>query len=295
MAIAHLSGADVSWTLPHAASRMAVVVHGSTVDLLGGLATGDVSTARVVTVDTASGSALTSGSLVTAVHDTAGGADGTSDLVLGGGAATERGDIQVFVHGTAASNATTVGHLPAPRSDAAAVTIGATTYLLGGFGGGSLDTTVLAMTDGTDAHPVGTLAQGVRYPAVAVVGGAIYVMGGVTGTSEGATTDTADIQRFDPATGHATIIGQLPQPIGHAMGAALGGALWLLGGRSGTTTLDTIYRIDPTTGTARATGTLPEVRSDAGAATIDGAVWLFGGEQSSPTQPLTSVVRLTPA
>ncbi|HET9692685.1 MAG TPA: kelch repeat-containing protein, partial [Acidimicrobiales bacterium] len=239
--------------------------------------------------------ATTAGSLVTAVHDTAGGPDGSADLVLGGGAATERSDVQLFQHGTTASNATTVAHLPAPRSDAGAVTLGATTYLLGGFGGGSLDTTVLATTDGTDVHQVGTLAHGVRYPAVAALDGAIYVMGGVTGTSEGATTDTADVQRFDPATGRSTVIGQLPQPVGHAMGAALDGSLWLLGGTSGTTTLGAIERIDPATGAVTSGGTLPGPRSDAGVAVVGGAVWLFGGEHGSTTHPLASVVRLTPA
>ena len=68
--------------------------------------------------------------------------------------------------------------MPAPRSDAAAVTIGSTTYLVGGYDGTRPDAPVLATTDGRTFTTVTALPVPVRYPAVAALGGQIYLFGG---------------------------------------------------------------------------------------------------------------------
>ena len=71
------------------------------------------------------------------------------------------------------------------------MTQGGTTYLLGGYDGTAYDATVLATTDGRRFTVAARLAVPVRYPAVAVLGGQIWVFGGQT--SHGTTND---IQRI---------------------------------------------------------------------------------------------------
>ena len=68
--------------------------------------------------------------------------------------------------------------MPAPRSDAVAVTIGPTTYIVGGYDGTHPDAPVLATTNGRTFTTVAALRIPVRYPAVAALGGQIFVFGG---------------------------------------------------------------------------------------------------------------------
>ena len=83
--------------------------------------------------------------------------------------------------------------------------------MFGGYDGANIVGDVLTTTDGTSFTKVGVLPVPVRYPAIAVLGHAIYLFGGVASTKG---TDTAAIQRLDTATGkvdgHRPVFPRLP-------------------------------------------------------------------------------------
>jgi N-acetylneuraminic acid mutarotase len=269
-----------------------VLADGSDILVLGGLARGDVSTAAVERIDPATGAGDRAGNLALAVHDAAGVPLGGQSLVFGGGSSTTVATVQAFT----GQATTTLGRLPEPRSDVAAAVVGNRAYVLGGFDGTRLVPSVVGTTDGATFTSAGQLAQPVRYPAVAVEGGYVWVIGGDLGTAENATTggQTDDIQRFDPATGTTTVVGHLPNPLGHAGAVAFGHQLFVVGGRSGTSASAQIWRVDTASGAVSNAGSLPGPRSDAGVVTLGGVAWVLGGELSGPTSPLDTVVELRP-
>ncbi|MBV8559994.1 MAG: hypothetical protein JO050_04435 [Acidimicrobiia bacterium] len=282
---------DAGWRLPAPLSRPAVSVDGDRVFLLGGLALGDVSTARVVSVDPTAGHSALAGTLALAVHDAAGAAVGGVPTVFGGGSARTIDAVQAFQNDTGRIT----GHLPRPRSDLASATIDGTAYVVGGFDGAALTPDVLATTDGTGFRTVGRLVQGVRYVAVAAVGHTIWALGGQTGTAEGATGTEVDlIQRLDTGSGTATVVGHLPHRLAHAMAFVLGGQLYLAGGRTAAGPLTDVVAVSPD-GTVTAVGNLPGPRADAGVAVVGNTAWLIGGETTGPANALASVVALSQA
>ena len=275
-------------------SRPVVLNVAGDIDILGGLVTGDTSTASIVSIDPQSGNTGPGGSLEEGVHDAAGAYLGGTAMVFGGGSYADVAAVQGWVPGSAAT--TVVGHLPVPRSDLAAVVVGTTAYVLAGLDGSQLVGAILSTTDGMHFHVVGELPQPVRYPAVTVDGsGRIWVFGGELGTGENADAGgaTTDIQRFDPTTGIASVVGHLNVAMGHAEAFYLGGQLFVTGGRSASGPSDTIWRVDQSSGAVTAVGSLPGPRSDAGAVVVNGVGYLVGGEVSGPAAPLNSVVRLT--
>src|SRR5206468_304220 len=172
--------------------------------------------------------------------------------------------------------------------------VGPTAYIIGGFDGTGMVTAVEATDDGVHVHTAGTLALGVRYPAVAAAGGAVWIVGGQLATTESTRTggQTDDIQRFDPATGRTVVAGHLPEPLGHATAFTLGGAVYVAGGRSGTRAVRTIWRLDPQTARVTAVGTLPLACSDMAAVVTGGTAWLIGGETTGPQAPLRTIVTI---
>jgi hypothetical protein len=85
-------------------------------------------------------------------------------------------------------------------------------------------------------------------------------------------------------------IGSLSQSISKAAAVALpGGRLMVLGGYTGTSSLDTILAGSPSR--LRPVGRLPQPTHDAAAAVLGGSVYLFGGGESVS---VPNVVRVTP-
>jgi hypothetical protein len=281
------------WTLPYAVSRPVALADANGALLLGGLATGDVSTATIERVDPSNGSSSRSGSLASAVHDAAGALIGVNAFVFGGGSFNTVPTVQEWSPGSSTNAAT----LPQPRSDVASASLNGTVYIVGGYDGSHLAPDVLATTDGTHFSVVGQLAQPVRYPAVAAYQGAIWIIGGVLGATESSASSgqTDDIQRFDPITHHTDVVGHLGAPLGHASAFVLNSALFVAGGRSAGAAVAQIWQINATTGLATPAGSLPGPRSDSGAVVIGGAAYLLGGEVSSPNSPLSTVVQLRPS
>jgi N-acetylneuraminic acid mutarotase len=270
------------WRLPYAAGRQAVVPLGpGRVLVAGGLLAGDQSTDRVVRVDLAHGRVRSLPPLAVPVHDVAGGLAGTTPLVVGGGNATEQDVVQAW----RGRSWRVTGHLPTSRSDLSVVQHGATPWVVGGYDGSGTPTTVLALSADGSSRPVGSLTQGVRYAATAVLGHTAYVFGGeVLGQELG------DVQALDLGTGRSRVVARLPGPLGHAMAATLGGRILLVGGR---VTPDrqtaAMWWFDPGTGRFTRAGRLPYPLSDAGVATTGDTMWLLGGEDPSVTDGVLTI------
>jgi N-acetylneuraminic acid mutarotase len=239
-------------------------------------------------VDPATGHSDVTGRLAVAVHDSAGAALGGRSFVFGGGSFSTVSDIQAWTAGSA----TVLGSLPTPRSDLTAVTSGSTAYIVGGFDGTAMAPQILATPDGVTFRPVADLPVPVRYAAAGVVGGTLWVIGGVTSTSEGGTAETDAVQRVDLATGEARVAGRLAAPLGHAAAVVLGGQLFVVGGRSGGAPSAVIWRLDQGTGSLMPAGQLPQPLSDAGVVVVGGTGYIVGGEVTGPAAPLETVVSL---
>jgi hypothetical protein len=285
-----ISASREPWTLVSAVSRPVVLPSGRDFVVLGGLTTGDESTAAIVEVDPNTGASRTPGHLGVAVHDSAGAVIGNRFFVFGGGSF----DTVSLVQASSGGSATDAARLPEARSDLSAAALNGTTYIVGGFDGTAMTPAILATTDGVSFRPVAQLAIPVRYAAVAGVGGALWVVGGVTSTAEGGTAETDAVQKVDLLSGRVTITSRLPQPIGHATALILDGQMFVLGGRSGTTPSAVIYRLDPASGTLEAAGQLPGPVSDAGSVVVGDVGYLVGGEVTGPVNPLDTVVALRP-
>lgn len=289
----HLA-APVSREVVTAGSRKRLIV-------LGGLSSSGASASGVTAIATGTGAARYLGALASPVHDAAVAAVGGRALVFGGGSQTSVATVQGFtLHGRAGhARGVKVGTLPTRRSDASAVTVGSTTYVVGGYDGTRPDAAVLATANGRSFSTVAKLRVPVRYPAVAALGGQIYVFGGqaVTGPNAGAPVNA--IQAIDPARHSATVIGHLPVPLSGALAVTLKHELFVAGGDTtvaqrvaagvGTTqvrgrlsspsrTVSTIWAFDPGTKRLLRAGNLQVPVSHAGVAVIGSTAWIVGGE-----------------
>ena len=283
-----------SWSLPSALSRTACGAEGSTIRCASGLDANRTSSSAVLQIDPAAGSVQKVARIPNAIHDAAGAAFGGRVLLIGGG---ESEVATAAVVDTSSANPSKVGQITQPRSDVAAVASGDTLVVVGGYDGKVITPGVLTSSDGQTFTEVGTLVTPVRYPAVAALDGKVYAFGGKTRTPDGNDSQTADIQRIDPATGEVTLVGQFPEPTGHMVAAVLDGTIYVMGGRTGTGTSLTdssaIWRFDPATGSVTPAGTLPKPVTDSTVAVVDGSAWLIGGERDGT--PIDDVVVVRPA
>ncbi len=293
----------VSWQLPSALSRAtAYAAPGGAgqVVLVGGLTASSSSTAAVTDVAVPGGATSPVGSLATAGHDAGGAVLGGHFLVFGGGDQSSVDTVQSLPVNTNGQTATVVGRLPQPRSDATAVVVGATAYVIGGYDGTRADPQVLATSNGRSFRVVCNLPVPVRYAAAAVAGGTIYVFGGQTVGSGGGGRPVDDIQAIDPATGSASVVGHLSQPVTGAAAVNLGGHVYLAGGDTSLTggpggapvTTTAIWAFDPSRHTVGNAGNLQVPVSHAAVAITGGRAWLLGGETAGA--PGASVQMLEP-
>ena len=276
-----VTSALAPFKLPSAVSRPIVFPVGGGLLVVGGLTAADRTTPAILRVDLTSGRVQPAGGLSVPVHDAGGAVVGGRDLLFGGGSTAVTSAVQDVTPG---SSPRVVSHLPQPRADHVAVGDGSTGYVLGGFDGVQGSTSILRTRDGRTFTVVGALPVSVRYPAVAVSGGSIWIFGG-----EHAGRQVSDVQRIDMATGHGRVAGQLPRPLAHAGAFTLGGAIFLAGGRSGDTQRDAVMRFDPATVTFTAAGHLPAARSDFGVAVDAGVAYLVGGESPKPVDTIIEV------
>ena len=114
-------------------------------------------------------------------------------------------------------------------------------YLVGGYTGSRFATAILRYRPGTAPALVARLPTGLRYAGVAMLGGRIYVAGGVTTSGE-----SSAVYAVDPHSRAVTQVATLPAPVAHAPLVALGRFLYLVGGTDvHGNALTSILRVDP--------------------------------------------------
>ncbi len=289
-----------AYQLPAGISREVVLPDGQNLLIAGGLTPGGTSTAAVSTLNPVTGSLTPAGQLAVPTHDAAGATVGGRTLIFGGGEQVSVGMVQAVVpHGAAA----TAGQLPGARSDLMAVSRGGTAYLLGGYNGAAYDPSVLATRNGRRFATAARLPVPVRYPAVAMLGSTIWILGGQT--SHGITND---IQRVNLPGGSAAVAGHLPQPVTAGSAFVLGGTVYLAGGQTapaapGRTTASpsaalatsrAVLAYHPGQSGVTVAGSLPVPVSNAGAAVLGGTGYLIGGEDQGRPVPAVTQIRLVP-
>jgi hypothetical protein len=287
-----------AWPLASPLSREAVVANGSGLTVLGGITPAGSSLPTVSTIAPASGAVRPTAGLADPVHDAASATIGRTTFVFGGGSPTTVATVQAVttpaLPPSAGTPGTVVGQLPQPRSDLAVATVtsgrgahaAATAYLVGGYNGTTYLPGVLATGNGTDFTTVASLPVPVRYPAVVADGGMVYAFGGETASPGSTTTATNAIQRIDPATHRATVVGHLPQALYGAAAYLIDGTIYVAGGQSpGGTTLTQITAFVPSTQKVLAAGLLPQATAFGGYATVgsgrSAVGYLVGGEVTS--------------
>ena len=288
---------SAAYQLPAGISREAVLPQGRDLLIAGGLTPQATSTDAVTRLDPATGQTSQAGRLASATHDAGAARVGGRVMVFGGGAQTSVAAVQAIEPDGVA---TVTGQLPGPRSDLSAVTADGTAYLLGGYDGAAYDASVLATTDGRRFRTVARLPQPVRYPAVAVLAGQIWVFGGQTPSGV-----TSVIQRVSPASGQATVAGHLPRPMTGGSAFTLGGTLYIAGGQVAATagaataspapalaTSSAVLSFDPGRGTATTVGRLPVPVANAGVAVLGGTAFLVGGNNGRRAVPTVARLRL---
>lgn len=107
----------------------------------------------------------------------------------------------------------------------------------------------------------------------AVVGGQVYVPGGLLATGE--TTDV--VEMYDPASDSWGRAASLPVPISSYALSAFEGSIYLFGGWDGQEHLASVYRYDPKQNEWTLVAELPQPRSGAAAAVNGGKIYIAGG------------------
>ncbi len=270
------------WQLPVPISREALMPGPGGQLLLAGGLTSAGSQTGVFDLNVTTGVLGTVGNLPAATHDAASAALGGGYFVFGGGSAAPAGYVQEV---TASGATQALAPLPQLRSDAEAVVMAGTAYVVGGYSGTAMDPAVLATSDGVHLRSVANLAVPVRYPALAALGGRIYVFGGSTLSG----TPVSTVQVVDPANGSSRVIGQLPEPLAGASAAVMDGHIYLAGGQTATAggvagpESGSVYAYDPAQGRFLLAGSLRAPVAYAGTAVMGGRMWMVGGEVANGT------------
>src|SRR5262249_60247929 len=111
---------------------------------------------------------------------------------------------------------------------AAAVAMGRTPSVGGACAGAAGSApAVPAPSDGRVFKTIATLRIPVRYPAVAALGGKIYVFGGDALTSTRGWAPVDAIQAIDPARHTAAVVGHLAKPLARAAAMTLHNQVFL--------------------------------------------------------------------
>jgi hypothetical protein len=88
----------------------------------------------------------------------------------------------------------------------------------------------------------------------------------------------ADIQRIDPVTGQATVVGRLPTPLQGAVAITLDGKIYVAGGSGPAGVNGLIWGFEPPDAGLALAGHLKVPVSGPGVTTIGATAWLVGGE-----------------
>jgi N-acetylneuraminic acid mutarotase len=174
----------------------------------------------------------------------------------------------------------TPGPLP-PRSEGAAATHGGELYAVGGRFGGPLSD-LDRYTPATDTWvSLANMPTARRGLGAAVVGNALYAIGGSTGTSPCSGAPLATVERYDIATDTWSTRASLPSPRSDLAAVSHGGKIYVFGGCVGPfTTLDDVDVYDPVTDTwSTDPADMPTARASMyGAARKGNRIYVIGGQ-----------------
>lgn len=271
--------------LPASVYRTVAVALGDRIFVFGGHDVAGDTISAVYSVDLRTGSSRVAGTLAVPTHGAAAAALGGRLLVFGGASTTVHDLVQRY--DPLRRTTSVVGHLPAQRADVTAAVVGPTVVLVGGFDGIGPQREVWASNNGHAFHVIARLPQAVRYPAAVADGDSVYVFGGLISGGEYNGQFSNLIQRVNVPGRTARIVGHLPTPTAHAMGALIGGDVLVMGGSTPGGPSAAIRRFDPSTGRVAGVGRLPYPLTDGAVAGVGGTAYLLGGIS---TEPLTTVI-----
>ncbi len=268
--------------LPAARSGVAAAAFRGRLFVIGGLSDAGTSTDTVFAVDPG-GRSVTDPPLPGPVHDAAAAVIGDRLLLFGGGEFEGSNRIiQVMPGGPHV-----VGTLPQALSDLDAVTIGAVAYVVGGWNGSATNRSVYAVRADGSVSVAGRLPIGVRYAAAGALGGRLIVAGGEI--SSGAPITRA--WSFDPRSGRVSRLPDLPAPIDHTSGIAVGTTFYVLGGLRDGAFSSAILALTPGAHRWHLAGHLPGPVADGGVARFEGTIALAAGRDDAGKRDGVTVLR----
>ena len=127
-------------------------------------------------------------------------------------------------------------------------------------------------------------------PAAAVLGGKVYVAGGVTNDD----VDTDVVEVYDPRTGRWSTSTRMPFPRSAGAAASLGGLLYVAGGGSGEEILDSVVAYDPSSRRWRSVAPMPTARWALRLVASKGHLYAIGGRIQEEESSLATVERYDP-
>jgi N-acetylneuraminic acid mutarotase len=170
---------------------------------------------------------------------------------------------------------TKAADMPTPRAAHAAAAGADAIYVLGGTGGQGTSVLGVDRFDGETWTTEGNIpGEGLNAPAAAIVGDALYLVGGF-----GTTTNrpTAAVHRYDLRTKAWSAAAPLPAPRGGHAATVLNGRIHVIGGGNSQSTIDDHSVYDPATNTWAERARLPRRMGSPAAAVVDGKVYSVGG------------------
>jgi len=148
---------------------------------------------------------------------------------------------------TDGSQFSTAADLTVPVRYAAVAALGGDIYLFGGqavegsTAGQAVDDIQVVDPSRDSAAVVGHLPQPLAGASAVVLGGRIYIAGGVNDTSTAAAT--AQILAYQPSTRTAAPAGTLPVPTSYAAATVSGGRAWIIGGENGGSPMSSVEEL----------------------------------------------------
>ena len=174
----------------------------------------------------------------------------------------------------------TPGPLPT-RAEGAAATHGGHFYSVGGRSGGPLPDLDRYTPDTDTWVSLADMATARRGLGAAIVGNALYAIGGSTGTAPCSGSPLATVERYDIDTDTWSTAAPLPSPRSDLAAVAHGGKIYVFGGCLGSVTaINNVDVYDPVTDTwSTAPADLPTARSSMyGAAAKGNRIYVIGGQ-----------------
>jgi hypothetical protein len=256
---------------------------GTGVTVVGGYTPGGASSARIYTLDTATGNEVNLGSLAAGTHDAAAALVARKGTLFGGGTPSTVATVEQFDGPIPTTPATPSGARTSPATGhGKRAASHSTTSTTAAALPGPPDTVITGqVTSSTAAQQlsgsvVGSLPAPRSDASAVTIGRTAYVVGGYDGTRG----DPAVLATTDGV--HFTSVANLPVAVRYAAVAAYGGRIYLFGGelaigsQAGQAT-DTIQVVDPRAKTATVLGHLRQPVAGASAFVLDGHLYVAGG------------------